>query len=56
MSSQTRDNGCVKVDCIVPLPCGNRHPPKTSDGFCVDYNNGVVKYKSLKKRLGGKET
>jgi len=35
MTSQTRDNGCIKTDCIVELPCPNQHPPKTGDGFCV---------------------
>jgi hypothetical protein len=44
MSSQgKRTNGCIKTDCIVPLPCPNKHPPKTEDGFCIYYNNGTKK-------------
>jgi hypothetical protein len=39
-SQGTRKNGCIKGDCIVPLPCGNKHPPKTKDGFCTIYDNG----------------
>ncbi len=40
MTSQTRENGCIFSDCIVSLPCENKHPPKTPDGFCVTYDNG----------------
>jgi len=40
-SELTRENGCIKTDCIVELPCPNKHPPKTEDGFCIHYNNGV---------------
>ena len=55
MTSQTtRKNGCIKDDCIVPLPCGNKHPPKTSDGFCVRYNNGVTRASVIKKRVDKK--
>lgn len=39
--AETRDNGCIKADCIVTLPCPNKHPPKTEDGYCVSYNNGT---------------
>ena len=35
-----RQNGCIFTDCIVPLPCGNQHPPK-KDGYCCWYNNGT---------------
>jgi len=52
MTSEIRENGCIKADCIVTLPCPNKHPPKTSDGFCVSYDNGV---KRNAVRVGGKK-
>ena len=56
MSSQgTRKNGCIKGDCIVSLPCPNKHPPKTGDGFCVRYNNGTRRNAIEQKRVGGKK-
>jgi len=55
VSSETRDNGCIKADCIVSLPCPNKHPPKTEDGFCTYYDNGEVKAAIEQKRVGGKE-
>ena len=39
-SELSRKNGCIYGDCVVELPCGNQHPPKTKDGFCVTYYNG----------------
>ena len=40
-SELSRKNGCIKTDCIVELPCPNKHPPKTGDGFCVSWDNGT---------------
>ena len=39
-SELSRKNGCILTDCIVPLPCPNKHPIKTGDGFCVSWDNG----------------
>jgi len=36
-----RKNGCILADCVVELPCPNKHPPKTGDGFCVSWDNGT---------------
>jgi len=55
-SELSRKNGCIKSDCIVPLPCPNKHPPKTGDGYCIHYNNGVKRNAIEQKRVGGKET
>lgn len=52
ISQTTRKNGCVFTDCIVPLPCPNKHPPKTQDGFCVSWDNGK---KRNAIRVGGKK-
>jgi len=56
MTSQTRENGCIKTDCIVELPCPNKHPPKTQDGFCLSYNNGKKRYLVEQKRVGGNKS
>jgi len=48
--AENRKNGCIKGDCIVPLPCPNKHPPKTEDGFCIRYDNGT---KRNAVRVGG---
>jgi len=52
-SQGTRKNGCILTDCIVELPCGNKHPIKSKDGFCIRYDNGT---KRNSVRVGGKET
>ena len=53
ISELSRKNGCIKTDCIVELPCPNKHPPKTQDGFCVSWNNGK---KRNAVRVGGKKS
>jgi len=50
MTSQTRENGCIKTDCIVPLPCPRKRPVTTPEGFCVPYNNGTKRNAIIKKR------
>jgi len=57
-SQGKRKNGCIKTDCIVPLPCPNKHPPKTEDGFCIHYNNGVVRaaIEQKPKTIGGNKS
>ena len=51
--TETRENGCIKVDCIIPLPCPKKHPVKTEDGYCIQYDNGT---KKNAVRVGGKDT
>jgi len=53
-SELSRKNGCIYGDCIVPLPCPNKHPPKTEDGFCIHYYNGTKRNAIEQKRVGGK--
>jgi hypothetical protein len=50
---ETRENGCIKTDCIVKLPCPRNPVIKTEDGFCIymvtkDRRNAVEQ-----KRVGG---
>jgi hypothetical protein len=54
-SELSRKNGCIKTDCIVALPCENKHPPKSGDGFCVWMVTETRRNAIEQKRVGGKD-
>jgi len=58
MSDSSEITVCYYTTCIKIKTCKVKHKPKTSDGFCIHFDDGTKKnaIEQKPKSIGGKET